>query len=58
MGSDEFIVHLISLASMDYFPDNTLASFRNFCEEEIDLARRLESCILRNNFPHKIKQCY
>ena len=30
MGSDEFTVHLISTASMDYFPDNTLASFRSF----------------------------
>ena len=37
MGSDEFTVHLISTASMDYFPDNTLASFRNFCKEEIAL---------------------
>ena len=37
MGSEEFTVHLISTASMDYFPDNTLASFRNFCQEEIAL---------------------
>ena len=37
MGSDEFTVHLISTASMDYFPYNTLASFRNFCKEEIAL---------------------
>ena len=29
MGSDEFTVLLISTASMDYFPDNTLTSFRN-----------------------------
>ena len=35
MGSNEFTVHLISTASMDYFPDNTLASFRNFSKEEI-----------------------
>ena len=37
MDSDEFTVHLISTASMDYFPDNTLASFRNFCKEELAL---------------------
>ena len=37
MGSDEFTVHLISTASMDYFPDTTLASFRKFCKEEIAL---------------------
>ena len=37
MGSDECTVHLISTASLDYFPDNTLASFRNFCKEEIAL---------------------
>ena len=37
MGSDEFTVHLISTASMDFFRDNTLASFRNFCKEEIAL---------------------
>ena len=37
MGSDEFTVHLISTASMDYFPDNTLARFRNFCKAKIAL---------------------
>ena len=36
-GSDEFTVHLISTKSGDYFPDNTLAIFRNFCKEEIAL---------------------
>ena len=37
MGSDEFTVDLISTASMDYFPDNYFAVFRNFCKEEIAL---------------------
>ena len=35
MGNDEFTVHLISTASMEYF--NTLASFRHFCDQEIAL---------------------
>ena len=37
MGSYEFTVHLILTASMDYFPGNTLASFKIFCKEEIAL---------------------
>ena len=36
-GNDEFVVHLISTASKDFFPNNTLASLRNFCKEEIAL---------------------
>ena len=37
MGNDKFSVQLISTASMKYFPDNTLATFRNFCTEKIAL---------------------
>ena len=36
-ANDEFTVHLISTASIDYFPDNTSASFRKLCKEEIAL---------------------
>ena len=32
MGNDELTVHLIS---MEHFPEKILASFRNFCKEEI-----------------------
>ena len=58
MGSDEFTVHLISTASVDYFPDNTLASFRNFCKEEIALDGGWRVALSEIIFPHKIKQCY
>ena len=34
MDSDELTVHLISTESMDSFPDNTLASFRNFVKKK------------------------
>ena len=33
MGNDDYTVHLISTASMHYFPDR----FRLFCKEEITL---------------------
>ena len=42
MGSkrfeDEFTVHVISSASMEIFNQNTLASFRNFFNDEIQLS--------------------
>ena len=54
MGSDEFTVHLISTASMDYFPDNTLASFRNFCKEEIALEGDWRVALSEIIFPTKL----
>ena len=54
MGSDEFTVHLISTASMDYFPDNTLASFRNFCKEEIALDGDWRVALSEIIFPSKL----
>ena len=54
MGSDEFTVHLISTASMDYFPDNTLASFRNFCKEEIALVGDWRVALSEIIFPTKL----
>ena len=56
MGNDEFTVHSISSATMNYFPDKTLALFRNFCIEEIALDGDWRVA-LRNNFPNEIKQC-
>ena len=56
MGNDEFTVHLISTASMNFFSDNFLASFRNSCIEEVDLDGDWRVA-LRNNFPNEIKQC-
>ena len=35
---DEFTVHVISSASMEIFDQNTLASFRNFFNDEIQLS--------------------
>ena len=54
MGSDEFTVHLISTASMDYFRDNTLARFRNFCKEEIALDGDWRVALSEIIFPTKL----
>ena len=54
MGSDEFTVHLISTASMDFFPDNILASFRNFCKEEIALDGDWRVALSEIIFPTKL----
>ena len=54
MGSDEFTLHLISTASMDFFPDNTLASFRIFCKEEIALDGDWRVALSEIIFPIKI----
>ena len=37
MAHDEFTIHLVSSASMNIFPDNTLAKFKNFLSQEINL---------------------
>ena len=37
MAHDEFTIHLVSSASMNIFPDNTLANFKNFLSQEINL---------------------
>ena len=39
---------------MDYFPDNTLASFRNFCKEEITLDGDWRVALSEINFPTKL----
>ena len=57
MGSDEFTLHLISTASIDYFPGNTLASFRNFCKEEIGLPD-IGELLSQKQFSPQNKQCY
>ena len=54
MGSDEITVPLISTASMDYFPDNTLASFRSFCKEEIALDGDWRIALSEIIFPTKL----
>ena len=37
MAHGEFTIHLVSSASMNIFPDNTLAKFKNFLSQEINL---------------------
>ena len=54
MGSDEFSVHLISTESMEYFPDNNLVSFRNFCKEEIALDGDWRVALSEIIFPTKL----
>ena len=54
MGSDEYTVHLFSTASMEYFPDNTLANFRKFCKEEIALDGDWRVALSEIIFPTKL----
>ena len=39
---------------MNYFPDNTLASFRNFCQEELDLDGYWRVALSEMTFPTKL----
>ena len=58
MGSkqfeDEFTVHVISSASMEIFDQNTLASFRNFFNDEIKLSGDWRVALSEIIFPTKI----
>ena len=59
MGSkrfeDEFTVHVISSASMEIFDQNTLASFRNFFNDEIQLSGDWRVALSEIIFPTKIQ---
>ena len=59
MGSkrfeDEFTVHVISSASMEIFDQNTLASFRNFVNDEIQLSGDWRVALSEIIFPTKIQ---
>ena len=59
MGSkrfeDEFTVHVISSASMEIFDQNTLASFRNFFNDEIQLSGDWRVALSGIIFPTKIQ---
>ena len=54
MGIDEFTVHLILTALMDYFPDMTWAKFRIFCIEEIALDGDRRVALSEIIFPTKL----
>ena len=52
---DEFTVHVVSSASMEIFDSNTLASFRNFFNDEIQLAGDWRVALSEIIFPTKIE---
>ena len=53
---DEFTVHVVSSASMEIFDSNTLASFRNFFNDEILLAGDWRVALSEIIFPTKDSQ--
>ena len=52
---DEFTVHVISSASMEIFDQNTLASFRNFFNDQIQLSGDWRVALSEIIFPTKIE---
>ena len=52
---DEFTVHVISSASMQIFKSNTLASFRNFFKDEIQISGDWRVALSKIIFPTKIE---
>ena len=52
---DEFTVHVISSALMQIFESNTLASFRNFFNDEIQLSGDWRVALSEIIFPTKIE---
>ena len=52
----EFTVHLVSSASMNIFPRNTLSSFKNYFNEEINLEGDWRVALSEIIFPAKINQ--
>ena len=53
--TDEFTVHVISSASMEIFDSNTLGSFQNFLNDEIQLAGDWRVALSEIIFPTKIE---
>ena len=53
---NEFTVHLVSSASMNIFPQNTLSSFKNYFNEEINLEGDWRVALSEIIFPAKINQ--
>ena len=53
---NEFTVHLVSSASMNIIPQNTLSSFKNYFNEEIILERDWRVALSETIFPAKISQ--
>ena len=53
---NEFTVHLVSSASMNIFPENTLSSFKNYFNEKIYLEGDWRVALSEIIFPAKINQ--
>lgn len=53
--ADEFTLHLVSSASMEIFPENTLASFTNLLSEEISVTGDWRVALTEIIFPAYIK---
>ena len=53
--TDEFTAHVISSASMEIFDSNTLSSFQNFFNDEIQLAGDWRVALSEIIFPTKIE---
>ena len=53
---NEFTVHLVSSASMNIFPQNTLSSFKNYFNEEINLVGDWRVALSEIIFPAKMNQ--
>ena len=52
---DKFTVHVVSSASMEIFDSNTLASFRIFLNDEIQLSGDWRVALSENIFPTKFE---
>ena len=48
---ESFTLELVSNASAQLFPDNTLRSFRNFLPEQLNLEGQWEVAILEISYP-------
>ena len=53
---NEITVHVVSSASMKIFSDNTLVTFRNFFNEEINLEGDCRVALIEITFPFRIIQ--
>ncbi len=51
----EFTIYLVSSASMDLFPDNTLASFRTMLRESLNLEGEWGVALSEITYPCHIK---
>ena len=48
---DSFTIELVSNASGELFPDNTISSFTNFLPEQVNLERQWEVAISEISYP-------